>query len=121
MVAGSPIKEVTQQFAPKAHLQGKPAKTQYVWHMLAVALAVKLYPDTWQSRMHLAQRLWICLSAFFKRQLIEPMAPECVKVKGGMKSQTQETFKALKAFNAGRRYLDCVRPQAVSIPRGSLR
>ncbi len=51
MVAGSPIKEVTQQFAPKAHLQGKPAKIQYDWHMLAVALAVKLYPDTWQEQL----------------------------------------------------------------------
>jgi hypothetical protein len=51
VVAGSPIKEVTQQFAPKAHLQGKPAKTQYDWHMLAVALAVELYPDTWQEQL----------------------------------------------------------------------
>ncbi len=49
--AGCRIKEVTQQFAPVAQLSGKLAKTQYDWHMLAVALAVELHPDTWKDEL----------------------------------------------------------------------
>lgn len=44
---GSAIKEVTQQFAPLPKLRGTPAKKEYDRHMLAVALAVELHPDTW--------------------------------------------------------------------------
>lgn len=51
VTVGSPIKEVTQQFAPLPQLLGKPAKKQYDWHMLAVALAVELYPDTWREQL----------------------------------------------------------------------
>ena len=46
---GDPIGELTQQFAPLPKLKGKPARPQYDWHMLAVALAVGLYPDTWRE------------------------------------------------------------------------
>mmetsp|Transcript_31602 Transcript_31602/g.94214 ORF Transcript_31602/g.94214 Transcript_31602/m.94214 type:complete len:263 (-) Transcript_31602:91-879(-) len=49
--AGCHVKEVTQMFAPVAQLIGKPAKKQYDWHMLAVALAVWLHPDTWKDQL----------------------------------------------------------------------
>jgi hypothetical protein len=49
--AHKPITEVTQQFAPQPQLKGKPALPQYDWHMLAMALAVELYPDTWREQL----------------------------------------------------------------------